>query len=152
MITKVVLATKKAPSHHQDEAQKHTAVPPEFSAQSQHSEEAHNGALPYRVTSARVSPICSKGKCTTQRLCTTLSSVALSVKIQTQVGELYHRILYDIISHFFCFCKRFLKKYIRYFYYILYRKQKGVAESFRCRRRGLDIVGVQRYAGESKHD
>ena len=152
MITKVVLAIKKAPSQHQDEAQMHTAVPPEFSAQSQHSEEAHNGALPYRVTSSRVSPICSKGKCTTQRLCTTRSSVALSVKIQTQVGELYHRILYDIISHFFGFCKRFLKKYIRYFYYILYRKQKDGGESFRCRRRGLGIVGVQRYAGEPKRD
>ena len=116
MIANFVLAIKKAPSQHQDEAQMHTAVPPEFSAQSQHSEEAHNGALPYRVTSLGVSPICSKGKCTTQRLCTALSCAALSVKIQTQVGELYHRILYDIISHFFAFCKRFFEK-IRDIYY-----------------------------------
>ena len=40
-----------------------------------------NGALPYRVSSHSVSPICSKGKCTTQRLCTTRSYVALSVII-----------------------------------------------------------------------
>ena len=40
-----------------------------------------NGVLPYRVTSHSVSPICSKGKCTTQRLCTTRSYVALSVII-----------------------------------------------------------------------
>lgn len=73
-----------------------------------------NGALPYRVTSRSVSPICSKGKCTTQRLCITLSYVTLSVKTRIQVGELYHRILYDIISHFFAVCKSFFEKIQRY--------------------------------------
>ena len=81
MITKVVLATKKAPSQHQDEAQNCTPrYHPNFRLKA-NTLIGDNGALPYWVTSIRVSPICSKGKCTTQRSCATLSPVALSVKI-----------------------------------------------------------------------
>ena len=110
MITTLGQATKKAPSHISGRSAKCTPrYHPNFQLKA-NTLSGDNGALPYRVTSLRVSPICSKGKCTTRRLCITLSYVILSVKIQVQVGELYHRILYDIISHFFCFCKRFLKK------------------------------------------
>ena len=81
MITKVVLATKKAPSQHQDEAQNCTPrYHPNFRLKA-NTLIGDNGALPYWVTSIRVSPICSKGKCTTQRSYATLSPVALSVKI-----------------------------------------------------------------------
>ena len=110
MITNFVLATKKAPSHTSGRGAKCTPrYHPNFRLKA-NTLTGGNGALPYRVTSRCVSPICSKGKCTTRRLCTTLSCVALSVITRIQVGELYHRILYDIISHFFAFCKRFLKK------------------------------------------
>ena len=110
MITNFVRTTKKAPSQQIRTRRKmHTAVPPEFRLKA-NTLIGDNGALPYWVTSIRVSPICSKGKCTTQRFCVTHSSVTLSVKTYFQVGELYHRILYKSISHFFCFCKRFFKK------------------------------------------
>ena len=110
MITRFGQATKKAPSHTSGRGAKCTPrYHPNFRLKA-NTLIGDNGALPYRVTSACVSPICSKAKCTTRRLCATLSHVTLSVKIRTQVSELYHRILYDIISHFFCFCKRFLKK------------------------------------------
>ena len=48
MITKLIRATKKAPSHKSGRGAKlHTAVPPEFSAQSQHSERPVT--VPYRI-------------------------------------------------------------------------------------------------------
>lgn len=81
MITKVVLATKKAPSQHQDEAQNCTPrYHPNFRLKA-NTLIGDNGALPYWVTSRSVSPICSKGKCTTRRSYTVLSYAVLSVKI-----------------------------------------------------------------------
>ena len=110
MITRFGQATKKAPSHTSGRGAKCTPrYHPNFRLKA-NTLIGDNGALPYRVSSRSVSPICSKGKCTTRRLCTALSSAALSVITQIQVGELYHRILNQIISHFFALCKRFLKK------------------------------------------
>ena len=81
MITNFVLATKKAPSHTSGRGAKCTPrYHPNFRLKA-NTLIGDNGALPYWVTGICVSPICSKGKCTTQRLCATLSPVALSVKI-----------------------------------------------------------------------
>ena len=74
MITNLVLATKKAPSHKSGRGAKCTPrYHPNFRLKA-NTLTGDNGALPYRVTSLGVSPICSKGKCTTKRLCATLST------------------------------------------------------------------------------
>ena len=79
MITKLWMATKKAPSHTSGRGAKCTPrYHPNFRLKA-NTLIGDNGALPYRVTSHGVSPICSKGKCTTQRLCVTRSFVTLSV-------------------------------------------------------------------------
>ena len=66
MITKSGRQQKKRRPTHQDEAQDCTPRDhPNFRLKA-NTLIGDNGALPYRVTSRSVSPICSKGKCTTQ--------------------------------------------------------------------------------------
>ena len=73
MITRLGRQQKKRRPTHQDEAQNCTPrYHPNFRLKA-NTLIGDNGALPYRVTSKSVSPICSKGKCTTRRLCATLS-------------------------------------------------------------------------------
>ena len=88
----------------------HSAVPPEFSAQSQHSD--RRVTVPFRIglEANRVRPICSEGKCATRRLCAHHSERALSGITGLQVGGLHHSILHYSITHLFPFCKSFFQK------------------------------------------
>ena len=114
MIAKFVLATKKAPPHKSGRgANLHSAVPPEFSAQSQHSDRRITVSFRIGLIAYAFARSAPKGSARFEGYAPLSARGALCKKPVSQIGCLYHRILHYIIACFFVFCKGFFKKRVK---------------------------------------